>query len=92
MRKLTASLKRVAGTIDGFHAWVNGRKVIRPDDSDEDPKWSGDVPDDKVRVRVKVYGIGAAKYELKIDLPGTANDQALELRLHGGYHETTLEI
>lgn len=90
MRKLTVSLKRVAGQIDEFYAWVNGRKVIRAPPGE--PEWSGELPDEKVRVKVKVYGVGSAKYELRIDLPGTANDQALELRLGGGYHETTLEI
>jgi hypothetical protein len=92
VRKLTVSLKRIAGAVNEFHAWVNGRKVITSSDPDEEPEWTGDVPDDQVRVKVKVYGIGSARYELGIDLPGTANDQSLQLGLDGGYHETTLQI
>jgi hypothetical protein len=92
MRELTLSLKRVAGTIEAFHVWVDGKKQIYSRDPDEEPEWTGEVADDKVRVTVKVHGIGRAQYELGIDLPGTANDQKLKLALKGGYHETKLQI
>jgi hypothetical protein len=92
MRKLTLTLKRKKGTIEELHAWVNGEKVIRSTDLEETPEWAGDVGDGKARVKVKAIGVGRASYEVGIDLPGTANDQSIELVLAGGYHETVLEI
>lgn len=90
-RRLTISLEAVSGTIERFYAFVGCTKRIVADGTDK-PSWTGDVADDPVKIRVRVFGIGTAKYRLKIDLPGVANDQKLELALDQGYGELELSI
>ena len=85
-RDFSITLKPIAGGITLFYAFINGIKVIQHDGSKE-RKWEGKIPDMQVRIKVRVVGIGNAKYKLSIDLPGTANDQSLNLQLEGGYHE-----
>jgi len=53
--------------------------------------YTGDVPD-PVELKVRVWGIDDAQYRLGIDLPGTADDQALTLTLSEGYHELELSL
>jgi hypothetical protein len=45
-----------------------------------------------VNLRVRVFGVGRAKYRLGIDLPGTADDQNIELWTDQGYGEVELKI
>jgi len=90
-RKLTLSLAPVKGSITLFYAFVNDVKVLW-DDGTAKRSWTGIIPDTQVRIKVRVVGIGAAEYGLNIDLPGTANDQSLNLQLQGGYHETEITL
>jgi hypothetical protein len=86
-RKLKLKLEATQGTINRFYAFVDHERVIAADGTKK-PEWSGDVGDSGVRIRVRVWGIDTASFKLAIDLPGTANDQNLELTLAGGYHES----
>jgi hypothetical protein len=90
-RKLTLKLEPVRGTIERFYAFVGALKRIA-DDGTAPRQWCGDVPDDELRLKVRVFGIGDATYRLTIDLPGTVDDQSLELRLNQGYGELELVI
>lgn len=90
-RSLTLTLTPVSGTIERFYAFVECKKRIAHD-GDEARSWSGTVDDADTRIKVRVFGIGDAKYRLGIDLPGFADDQEIELRLDGGYGELELSI
>jgi len=90
-RSLTLKLAPVDGTIERFYAFVDCKKRISHD-GDQERSWSGPVDDDDTRIKLRVFGIGNARYRLMIDLPGTAHDQVLELRLDGGYGELELRI
>jgi hypothetical protein len=90
-RRMTIELEAVSGTVERFYAFVGGTKRIVADGT-ERASWSGEVPDDGVCVKVRVFGIGAAKYRFGIDLPGTADDQRLELTLDRGYGELELSL
>jgi HSP20 family molecular chaperone IbpA len=89
-RELAISVEAVSGTINRFYAFVNDQKVIAEDGQDGG-QWTGPV-DDRAEIKVRVFGAGKAKYKLTIDLPGTADDQELELTLTGGYHELELVV
>lgn len=90
-RTLTLKLAPVDGTIERFYAFVDCNKRIAHD-GHEERTWTGAIDDSGTRVKVRVFGIGNAKYRLTIDLPGTADDQRIELRLDGGYGELELTI
>lgn len=90
-RSLTLKMKPLDGTIERFYAFVDCKKCIAHD-GNEERSWSGRIDDSGTRVKVRVFGIGNAKYRLTIDLPGTADDQTLELRLDSGYGELELTI
>jgi hypothetical protein len=90
-RKLTIKMEPVRGTIERFYAFVGAIKRIA-DDGTRTRQWTGDVPDDGLRLKVRVFGIGDATYRLSIDLPGVVDDQSLELRLDQGYGELELVI
>jgi len=90
-RKLTVRLRALSGTIERFYAFVDCKKRIVADGIG-DATWSGEVTDDEVNVRVRVFGVGRAKYRLGIDLPGTADDQSIELWTDQGYGELELKI
>ena len=90
-RKLTIKMEPVQGTIERFYAFVGPLKRIA-DDGTRARSWTGEVPDDELRLKVRVFGIGPAKYRLTIDLPGTCDDQSLELSLSDGYGELELSI
>lgn len=92
MRTLKISMKRMTGTINELRAWVNERPVIGSRAPSESPTWQGDIPDEKVSVEVEAFGIGRATYQLGIDLPGTVDDQQLELSLQGGYNAAKFEV
>jgi hypothetical protein len=89
-RRMRIELETVSGTVERFYAFVGGVKRIVADGT-EKASWTGDVPDE-VCVRVRVFGIGAAKYRFGIDLPGTADDQSIELQLDRGYGELELSL
>jgi HSP20 family molecular chaperone IbpA len=89
-RSLTLKMAPVDGTIERFYAFVDGKKRISHDGNAE-RKWSGTIDDD-TRIKLRVFGIGNARYRVTIDLPGTADDQTLQLRLDGGYSELELRI
>lgn len=90
-RTLTIALRAVSGAINRFYAFLDGRKVIAADGTDQ-PSHSEAVSLAAVKLQVRVFGIGSARYELTIDLPGTADDQKLTLSLSGGYHELDLVL
>ncbi|MEM9458132.1 MAG: hypothetical protein AAGF11_28415 [Myxococcota bacterium] len=90
-RSLTLKMAPVDGTIERFYAFVDRKKRIAHDGNDE-RSWSGSIDDSSTAIKVRVFGIGNAKYRLTIDLPGVAADQHLELQLDGGYGELELFI
>jgi HSP20 family molecular chaperone IbpA len=90
-RRLTIRLQPLSGTVERFYAFVDCKKRIAADGT-EAASWSGDVPDDEAVVKVRVFGVGKAKYRVSIDLPGTADDQNLDLWLDQGYGELELRI
>jgi HSP20 family molecular chaperone IbpA len=90
-RSLTLKMAPVDGTLERFYAFVDSKKRICHD-GDSERSWTGSIDDADTRIKVRVFGIGNARYRLTIDLPGTANDQTLELRLDGGYGELELRI
>jgi hypothetical protein len=89
-RTLKLSVSASTGTFNRFLAWINGVNVINTDGQDKD--WEGIIGSDKAHVHVRAWGIGAAKYTVGIDLPGTADDQELECTLSKGFHETEITI
>lgn len=90
-RPLTLKLAAVNGTIERFYAFVDRRRRIAGS-GDEERSWSGNVDDDDVRIKIRVFGIASAKYRVTIDLPGFADDQQLELTLDRGYGELELRV
>jgi hypothetical protein len=90
-RRLNLRLRAISGTIERFYAFVDRKKRIVADGIG-DATWSGDVDEDDVTVRVRVFGVGRAKYRVTIDLPGTADDQSLELWTDQGYGELELRV
>ncbi|MCE7068244.1 hypothetical protein [Dyadobacter sp. CY326] len=88
-RDFTLTLEPVSGGITLFYAFVNGVKVIQSDGT-EKRAWNGTISLAQVRIKVRVVGIGNASFNLGIDLPGTAEDQSLTLKLHDGYYETDI--
>lgn len=90
-RELTLKLTPVDGTIERFYAFVDRRKRIA-DDGNAERAWTGKIDDDDVKIKIRVFGVGSAKYRLTIDLPGFADDQQLELRISQGYGELELRI
>ena len=90
-RRLTLRLRALSGTVERFYAFVDCKKRIIADGLGE-AHWSGDVTDDEVNVKVRVFGVGRAKYRLSVDLPGVADDQNLELWTDEGYGEVELKI
>lgn len=89
-RKLTIRLEPVLGTIERFYAFVDGHKRIA-DDGTRPREWSGDVKD-TVCAKIRVFGIGQARWRLAIDLPGALEDQRLELQLDDGYGELEITV
>ena len=81
-RKFTLSLETNSGSITLFYAFINGVKVIQSDGTSK-RTWTGLIPDAQIRVKIRVVGI---------DLPGTADDQSLTLKLQGGYYETEITL
>lgn len=90
-RKLTFRLRALSGTIERFYAFVDCKKRIVADGVGE-AVWSGEVTDDEVTLKVRVFGVGRAKYRMSVDLPGVADDQNLELWTDQGYGEVELKI
>lgn len=90
-RTLSLRLETVSGTIERFYAFVDGQKRIVAD-ALAPALWTGEVADAGVSVKVRVFGIGHAKFRLNIDLPGTIDDQSLELWLDQGYGEMELML
>lgn len=90
-RSLTLKMAPVDGTIERFYAFVDCKKRISHD-GDQERSWSGTIDDADTRIKLRVFGIGNARYRVTIDLPGTAHDQTLELRLDAGYGELELRI
>jgi hypothetical protein len=90
-RDLTLTLEPVSGGLTLFYAFVNGIKVIQSDGTAK-RSWTGKIPNAQVRIKVRVVGIDDACFKLGIDLPGTADDQGLTLKLNGGYYETDLTL
>lgn len=91
-RNLTLEIEGTTGTFNIFHAWLNGYSVIQTNGTKG--TWEGTIPskETKVTLEVVAYGTGTSSYTVKIDLPGTADDQNLTFSLRGGYHEFKLEF
>lgn len=89
-RRLTIRLETLSGTVERFYAFVDCRKRIVADGI-APASWSGEVPDEAT-VKVRVFGVGRAKYRFTVDLPGTADDQKLELWTDQGYGELEMKI
>ena len=77
-RRLTIRLQPLSGTVERFYAFVDCKKRIAADGV-ETVSWTGEVADDEVVLKIRVFGMGKAKYRVSIDLPGTADDQSLDL-------------
>ncbi|MBL4689833.1 MAG: hypothetical protein JKY37_34935 [Nannocystaceae bacterium] len=90
-RTLTIKLEPLAGTIERFYAFVECSKRIA-DDGTSARTWSGEIADSASTIKLRVFGVGSAKYKFTLDLPGTAADQSLELSLDQGYGELELTI
>jgi hypothetical protein len=90
-RDFTLTLEPVSGGISLFYAFVNGVKVIQSDGTEE-RAWSGTISIAQVHIKVRVVGIGNASFKMGIDLPGTAEDQSLTLKLQDGYYETDIML
>lgn len=90
-RDFTLTLEPVSGSITMFYAFINGVKTIQADGSAK-RSWEGKIPDAQVKLKIRVAGIGDASFRLGIDLPGTADDQSLTLKLQGGYYETAITL
>lgn len=88
-RDFTLTLEPVSGGLTMFYAFVNGIKVIQSDGTKK-RTWSGKIPDAQVRIKIRVVGINNATFKFGIDLPETADDQSLILKLQGGYYETEI--
>jgi hypothetical protein len=90
-RRLTIRLQPLSGTVERFYAFVDCKKRIAADGV-ETVSWTGEVADDEVVLKIRVFGMGKAKYRVSIDLPGTADDQSLDLWLDQGYGELEMRI
>ncbi len=90
-RDFTLTLEPVTGSLTMFYAFVNGVKVIQSDGTKK-RTWTGKIPDAQVRLKIRVVGIDNASFKFGIDLPGTADDQSLTLKLQGGYYETEISL
>lgn len=89
-RTVSITMTAVAGTINQFYAFLDGKRVIAAAGT-ATPSFSGTIGD-HATLKVRVWGIDGAKYKLAIDLPGTADDQSLTLALTGGYHELQISL
>lgn len=90
-RDFTLTLEPVSGGLTLFYAFVNGIKVIQSDGTIK-RTWTGRISEAQVRIKIRVVGIDDACFKLGIDLPGTADDQGLTLKLNGGYYETDITL
>lgn len=90
-RQLTVTLQAVSGGIHLMEAKVNDIFVISVANGMQG-RWDGTILGISVKLEVRVFGIGNATFRLGIDLPGTADDQSLTLKLSGGFYETTLYL
>jgi hypothetical protein len=90
-RNFTLTLEPVSGGLTLFYAFINGVKVIQSDGTRK-RTWAGKIPDAQVRIKIRVVGIDDASFKIGIDLPGTADDQNLTLKLQGGYYETEITL
>ncbi len=90
-RKLTVRLETISGTVERFYAFVGCKKRIAADGLTP-ASWTGMVDDDEVHLKVRVFGVGRAKYRLIIDLPGVVDDQRLELWTDDGYGEMEMRV
>jgi hypothetical protein len=90
-RDFSISLEPVSGNLTLMYVFINGVKVIQADGTKK-RTWSGKIPDAQVTIKVRVVGIDNASFKLSIDLPGTADDQSLTLKLQGGYYETEITL
>ncbi|WP_343662307.1 hypothetical protein [Chryseobacterium mucoviscidosis] len=90
-RTFTISLEPIAGTINLFYAFINGIRVIA-DDASQKRTWSGVIPDSEIRLKIRVSGMGNARFRMEIDLPGTADDQSVIFNLTNGYYETKIYL
>lgn len=90
-RKITLTLEPISGGITMFYAFINGSKVIAAEGNTK-RFWTGDIPDAETRIKIRIAGIDDAIFKFTIDLPGTANDQSMNINLTGGYFETEIHI
>ncbi len=91
VRDFTLTIEPISGGLTLFYAFINGTKVIQSDGTKK-RTWTGKIPTSQVRIKIRVVGIGNASFKVGIDLPGTADDQGLTLKLKGGYYETEITL
>jgi hypothetical protein len=89
-RQLTVALEAVEGAITRFYAFIDAKRIIAADGT-ENPEWTGSVSD-QITLKIRVTGIDSAKYKLTIDLPENLHDQTLTFQLQDGYHEVEITI
>ena len=89
-RDLMIKIEPSTGTFNRIIAWVNGHPAIHTDG--DAGAWTGKIPEGKVKLETAVWGHGAAKYTLSIDLPGTLDDQKIQCTLTNGYQDAEYTI
>jgi hypothetical protein len=91
LMRIQIALKPVAGSINYFYAFVNGAKLIA-DDGTAERTWKGDVPGGETRIKVRVTGMGDARYEFSLSLPDAHEHHTAVHSLEDGYDEFELRI
>ncbi len=89
--KIQIALKPLAGSVNYFYAFVNGAKVIA-DDGTAERTWKGDAAGAETRIKVRVTGIGDARYEFSLSLPDRREHHTAVHSLEDGYDEFELRV
>lgn len=74
MPDLKIKLETLEGTIDKFFVFVNGKKVIQASGTKKPTHTAEKLPVGLNIIIVRVFGPGKARYNVNIDLPGSASD------------------
>jgi len=90
-RSATISLSTVAGAINRFFVWAENQRVITADGTTA-PTKTVVLQGTPAAIRVRVFGIGAAQYQLKIDLPAPSPGIKQTRTLDEGYDEYDLSV
>lgn len=74
MADLVISCKTLEGTINRFLGYVNDQLVIHANGTSSPEYKIENLPVGKFHILIKVFSTGNARYNVKIDLPGTGSD------------------